>query len=57
MFLAWTDEAGAAPENVIVTATRLTGEEAGSKLAKAQELQIPIIDEAELFALLKAENT
>jgi DNA ligase (NAD+) len=30
----------------------IAGEEAGSKLTKAQELQIPILDEAGLFALI-----
>ena len=32
----------------------VAGEEAGSKLAKAQELSIPIVDEAELIRLLTA---
>jgi len=35
----------------------VAGEEAGSKLAKAQELNIPVIDEAKLFELLHAEVT
>lgn len=32
----------------------LVGEEAGSKLAKAQELGVPVIDEAQFMALLQA---
>jgi DNA ligase (NAD+) len=35
----------------------VAGEEAGSKLDKARELKIPIIDEAGLLALLQAEST
>ncbi|HMF77598.1 MAG TPA: NAD-dependent DNA ligase LigA [Bryobacteraceae bacterium] len=31
----------------------LAGEEAGSKLDKARDLNVPVIDEAELFAMLK----
>jgi DNA ligase (NAD+) len=31
----------------------VAGEEAGSKLAKAQELGIPVIDEAGLFRMLE----
>ena len=33
----------------------VAGEEAGSKLTKAQELNIPIIDEAELLAMLETQ--
>jgi DNA ligase (NAD+) len=33
----------------------VVGEEAGSKLAKAEELKIPILDEAGLFALIAAQ--
>ncbi len=34
----------------------VAGEEAGSKLAKAQELSIPIIDEPKLLELIQSEN-
>ncbi len=33
----------------------LAGEAAGSKLAKAKELQVPIIDEPALFAMVSAD--
>ena len=32
----------------------VAGEDAGSKLDKAKELGLPVIDEAALFAMLKA---
>jgi DNA ligase (NAD+) len=34
----------------------VAGEEAGSKLRKAQELQIPILDEDALLSLLNAQS-
>ena len=34
----------------------IAGEEAGSKLAKAEELKVPILDEAGLFALMESSS-
>jgi DNA ligase (NAD+) len=34
----------------------VAGEEAGSKLDKAQELKVPVLDEAGLMALIRKES-
>jgi DNA ligase (NAD+) len=34
----------------------VAGEEAGSKLEKAQELKVPVIDEAKLLEMLKSSD-
>ena len=43
------------PAGVALEGFAFAGEEAGSKLDKAQELKIPVLDEAGLLAMLASE--